>query len=93
MGASPFGHTGKWLYVQNGDFPHVAAWVPPPRNQTSKLEKTTVGAKITGFRDVAGTISGNHLVIRFPSRESALSELETLPWARCVFPLIKKALH
>jgi hypothetical protein len=35
--------------MENGDFPHVAAWVPPPRNQTSKLEKTTVGAQTTGF--------------------------------------------
>jgi hypothetical protein len=36
--------------MQNGDFPHVTVRVPPPRNQTCKLEKTTVGAKITGFR-------------------------------------------
>jgi hypothetical protein len=42
------------VYVQNGDFSHVAARVPPPRNQTSKLEKTTVGAKITGSRGVVG---------------------------------------
>ena len=63
MGASPFGRAGSGN-VQNGDFPHVAARVPPPRNQTNKLEKTTVGAKITGFWGIAGTISGNHLVIR-----------------------------
>jgi hypothetical protein len=48
MGAKPSGPVGRG-YMQNGDFSHVAARVPPPRNQTSKLEKTTVGAKVTGF--------------------------------------------
>jgi hypothetical protein len=74
MGAHPFGVQGN-VYVQNGDFPHVASWVPPPRNQISKLEKTTVGAKITGLRGVAGAISGNHLVIRHETtRLSGASE-------------------
>jgi len=52
--------------MQNGDLPHVAVRVPPPRNQTSKLAKTTVGAKITGSTGVLGKISGNHLVITAP---------------------------
>jgi hypothetical protein len=53
MGAGAFDAQGTG-YVQNGDFPHVAARVPPPRNQTSKLEKITVGPKITGSRGVVG---------------------------------------
>ncbi len=72
MGAKPSG-AQEADYTQNGDFPHVAARVPPPRNQTSKLEKTTVGAKITGLPGVVGKISGNHLVITAP---------EVLPFTR-----------
>jgi hypothetical protein len=47
-------------------FPTSPPRVPPPRNRISKLEKTTVGAKITGLRGVPGKISGNHLVITAP---------------------------
>jgi len=56
----------RCVYKQNGDLPHVAVRVPPPRNQTSKLAKTTVGAKVTGSTGVLGKISGNHLVITAP---------------------------
>src|SRR5271156_3650488 len=63
------GAVGNRLYAKNGDFPHVAARAPPPRNQTSKLEKTTVGAKITWSRGFMVKISGNHLVITFPNRK------------------------
>jgi hypothetical protein len=51
--------------VQNGDSPQNAAWCPPPRNQSSNLQKITVGAKITGFRVYLGQISGNQSVIIF----------------------------
>jgi hypothetical protein len=81
MGASPSGAQGS-DYVQNGDFPHVASWVPPPRNQISKLEKTTVGAKITGLRGVPGAISGNHLVIRLMRPKSSPGHLSTMKRGR-----------
>jgi hypothetical protein len=45
-------------------FPTSPARVPPPRNQTYKLEKITVGAQITGIREQSGEISGNHVVIK-----------------------------
>ena len=61
-GARPRGRA-EGGYGQNGDFPHVAAWVPPPRNQTSNLEKTTVGAQDYRVLERRGIISGNHLVI------------------------------
>jgi hypothetical protein len=35
--------------MQNGDFPQNAAWGPPPRNQSTNLQKITVAAKITAF--------------------------------------------
>jgi hypothetical protein len=44
-------------------FPTSPARIPPPRNQTSKMEKTTVDAKIIGFGVSRGTISGNHVVL------------------------------
>ncbi len=48
MGAIPSG-AQKEVECKTVIFPTSPARVPPPRNQTSKLEKTTVGAKITGF--------------------------------------------
>jgi hypothetical protein len=36
-------------FVQNGDFPHVARPGPSPEEPDQQLEKTAVGAKITGF--------------------------------------------
>ena len=50
-GESPIKSAGRTggLSIANGDFPRIAAWGPPPRNQINHLQKITVWANNTGF--------------------------------------------
>jgi hypothetical protein len=60
---SILGPSGLVFDVKNGDLPQNATWGPPPRNQNSNPQKTTVEPKSTGFPLYLGTISGNQFVI------------------------------
>ena len=65
MGAGPLRRIqGSGYMCKTVIFPTNAAWVPPPRNQSEQAGENHRWGKDYRVSDVAGTISGNHLVIR-----------------------------